>query len=176
MDIPHGRVFILVHAVPPQKRNEYRGRGTARPLVFKPEAQGATFISASDPVAHWWATVTFLLEELVSCLPKREARFESLLARVRELASQLPTSSLMPLSTRLWGLWKDGLLHLDKATDEELVDFGFKARHNATRSHRALQYMNQQSFKEWALKQYVSGETQARLRGGSSLRGSRRAG
>eukprot|EP00959_Pyramimonas_sp_CCMP1952_P309249 6471891-Pyramimonas_sp.AAC.1 len=56
--------FILTHAVPPHKRNDYRGRGKARALVLKPEAQGATFISASDPVAHWWATVAFLLEKI----------------------------------------------------------------------------------------------------------------
>eukprot|EP00959_Pyramimonas_sp_CCMP1952_P149723 3132584-Pyramimonas_sp.AAC.1 len=77
--------------------------------------------------------------------------------RVRELASQLPTSSLMPLSSRLWGIWKEGLGHLDKASDGEITDFSFKARHNATRAHRALQYMNQQSFKEWVLKQALAG-------------------
>ena len=138
---------------PAHGADAYRGRGVALQYSLQKVTTAKACISYRNRAANWWSTVAGLLTEYGRCLRDRSApRAVQLAGRLRDLATEIPKSSLVPMTVQRRGRWARTLRIISTIENQCVSDTASAAEANAQRAARAAAKRGVGDYVDWVLE------------------------
>ena len=140
--------------IPETESKAFRGRAKACRLICRKVKRHKCEKGSTDPGAHWWLSVAFVLQELASDKAQSESRIRlQLVNRTRALAIAVPVSSVLHLTEAARSKWRRALERVGDTNEEDLQALAAKADSNATMASKVAAEAKLKSFRSWILEQ-----------------------